>query len=161
MIKRQWRLSLHDFSVRNSWESLVSQLSQSLISRNRNHVYCYTLTGRLICYKFFGSCPKTGSVLIFRYSIPHGFRCEDNHPLCTDILVKFVEDHQRLPITHITRESFHVHGYSFMPTLEVYHNHMHLIDFSISVETVLYLFISICTSVSIRVSKKAFITINL
>ncbi|XP_065069365.1 uncharacterized protein LOC135694516 [Rhopilema esculentum] len=47
-----------------------------------------------------------------RYKIPSGFRCEENHPLCTDILVKFVEDHQRLPITHISRESFHAHGAS-------------------------------------------------
>lgn len=47
-----------------------------------------------------------------RYKIPASFRCEDNHPFCIDILVKFVEDHRRLPVTHITRESFHAHGTS-------------------------------------------------
>eukprot|EP00794_Sanderia_malayensis_P008174 gene8174-9050_t len=45
-----------------------------------------------------------------RYSIPSGFKCESDHPLCTYILVRFVEDHLRLPITHITKDGFHAHS---------------------------------------------------
>ncbi|EDV22509.1 uncharacterized protein TRIADDRAFT_58806 [Trichoplax adhaerens] len=43
-----------------------------------------------------------------RYKISPKIRCEDNYPQCTDHIVSFVIDHMRLPITHITLESFHI-----------------------------------------------------
>ena len=39
--------------------------------------------------------------------------------------MKFVEDHQRLPVTHISQESFHAHGYSeliLLYTINIFHN---------------------------------------
>ncbi|KAJ8040667.1 hypothetical protein HOLleu_15028 [Holothuria leucospilota] len=45
-----------------------------------------------------------------RYAIKSGQRCEDNHSSCTDVIVSFVQDHSRLPVTHITAAAFHTHG---------------------------------------------------
>ncbi|XP_071850047.1 uncharacterized protein [Apostichopus japonicus] len=45
-----------------------------------------------------------------RYELKSGQRCEDNHPACTDVIVSFVTDHSRLPVTHITAAAFHTHG---------------------------------------------------
>ncbi|XP_006813737.1 uncharacterized protein LOC102808825 [Saccoglossus kowalevskii] len=42
-----------------------------------------------------------------RYDIRPGQRCEDDHAACTDMLVDFIEDHRRLPVTQITETSFH------------------------------------------------------
>ncbi|XP_032219728.2 uncharacterized protein LOC5519100 isoform X1 [Nematostella vectensis] len=42
-----------------------------------------------------------------RYRIPAGFKCEDSHATCNDIVLQFVIDHKRLPITHITATTLH------------------------------------------------------
>ncbi|XP_028403548.1 uncharacterized protein LOC114526223 isoform X2 [Dendronephthya gigantea] len=41
------------------------------------------------------------------YFIEKGFRCEDNHPRCTEFIVMFVRDHSRLPVTHLSHDGFH------------------------------------------------------
>ncbi|KAK2158290.1 hypothetical protein LSH36_173g01002 [Paralvinella palmiformis] len=42
-----------------------------------------------------------------RYNIHHQQRCEDDHRACTDLIVYFVRDHGRLPITGMTSQAFH------------------------------------------------------
>lgn len=42
-----------------------------------------------------------------RYDMPKNFKCEHNHKICTDIAVRFVQDHRRLPVLHMTSAAFH------------------------------------------------------
>ncbi|KAJ7358756.1 hypothetical protein OS493_021532 [Desmophyllum pertusum] len=42
-----------------------------------------------------------------RYDLPKNFKCEHDHKICTDIAVRFVQDHRRLPVLHMTTASFH------------------------------------------------------
>jgi len=52
-----------------------------------------------------------------RYSFPsHDFRCENDHEKCFDFFYNFINDHSRLPITHVTNEMFHSHqrGISYL-----------------------------------------------
>lgn len=44
------------------------------------------------------------------YDIRPGQRCEDDHAACTDMLEAFVDDHRRLPVTHLTETSFHTNS---------------------------------------------------
>ena len=43
----------------------------------------------------------------FRYDLPKNFKCEQDHKKCTDIAVRFVHDHRRLPVLHMTSAAFH------------------------------------------------------
>eukprot|EP00057_Strongylocentrotus_purpuratus_P024961 XP_011679435.1 PREDICTED: uncharacterized protein LOC100891372 [Strongylocentrotus purpuratus] len=45
-----------------------------------------------------------------RYNLKSGQRCEDDHAGCTDLITDFVEDHSRLPVTHLTMTSFHAYS---------------------------------------------------
>ncbi|XP_063962278.1 uncharacterized protein LOC129271073 [Lytechinus pictus] len=45
-----------------------------------------------------------------RYNLRSGQRCEDDHAGCTDLITEFVEDHSRLPVTHLTITSFHAYS---------------------------------------------------
>lgn len=42
-----------------------------------------------------------------RYEMPKNFKCEYNHKICTDIALRFVQDHRRLPVLHMTSAAFH------------------------------------------------------
>ncbi|XP_070564274.1 uncharacterized protein [Ptychodera flava] len=42
-----------------------------------------------------------------KYDLKAGQRCEDDHAACSDVLADFVEDHRRLPVSHLTLRSFH------------------------------------------------------
>ena len=44
---------------------------------------------------------------IYRYEMPKNFKCEYNHKICTDIALRFVQDHRRLPVLHMTSAAFH------------------------------------------------------
>ncbi|XP_033121449.1 uncharacterized protein LOC117120540 [Anneissia japonica] len=42
-----------------------------------------------------------------RYNIRSNQRCEDDHSQCTEVISLFIRDHSRLPVTHLTMDSFH------------------------------------------------------
>ncbi len=42
-----------------------------------------------------------------RYNLRSRTRCEDDHGLCTDVIVEFTLDHARLPVSQLTMERFH------------------------------------------------------
>lgn len=42
-----------------------------------------------------------------RYDMPKNFKCEHDHKICTDSAVRFVQDHRRLPVLHMTSAAFH------------------------------------------------------
>ncbi|XP_013408970.1 uncharacterized protein LOC106172706 [Lingula anatina] len=42
-----------------------------------------------------------------RYEIPQSLKCEENHAVCTDLIVSYAEDHARLPVTRMTTAAFH------------------------------------------------------
>ncbi|RUS75710.1 hypothetical protein EGW08_016525 [Elysia chlorotica] len=42
-----------------------------------------------------------------QYSLHPKQTCEQNHDLCAQIIASFVRDHIRLPVTHLTSETFH------------------------------------------------------
>ncbi|XP_038068342.1 uncharacterized protein LOC119737800 [Patiria miniata] len=45
-----------------------------------------------------------------KYNLKEGQRCEDDPASCTDLIVAFVQDHGRLPVTHLTMTGFHTHS---------------------------------------------------
>ncbi|XP_022100194.1 uncharacterized protein LOC110984364 [Acanthaster planci] len=45
-----------------------------------------------------------------KYNLKEGQRCEDDPASCTDLIVAFVQDHSRLPVTHLTMTGFHTHS---------------------------------------------------
>ncbi|XP_033636382.1 uncharacterized protein LOC117297450 isoform X2 [Asterias rubens] len=45
-----------------------------------------------------------------RYNLKEGQHCEDDVASCTDLIVEFVQDHGRLPVTHLTLTGFHTHS---------------------------------------------------
>ncbi|XP_071500266.1 uncharacterized protein [Diadema antillarum] len=45
-----------------------------------------------------------------KYKLRSGQKCEDDHAACTDLITEFVEDHSRLPVTHLTVTSFHAYS---------------------------------------------------
>ena len=42
------------------------------------------------------------------YNLAKDQTCEDNHAECTDIVTSFTRDHARLPVTHVTLDTFHI-----------------------------------------------------
>lgn len=44
---------------------------------------------------------------VHKYDLPKNFKCEQDHKKCTDIAVRFVHDHRRLPVLHMTSAAFH------------------------------------------------------
>lgn len=44
---------------------------------------------------------------IHRYDLPKNFKCEYDHKRCTDVVLRFVHDHRRLPVLHMTSAAFH------------------------------------------------------
>ncbi|XP_071953771.1 uncharacterized protein [Antedon mediterranea] len=42
-----------------------------------------------------------------RYNIRNNQRCEDDHAQCTEVISLFIRDHSRLPVTHLTMDTFH------------------------------------------------------
>ena len=45
----------------------------------------------------------------FRYNIPRQLKCEDDHVKCMQVMIEFVSDHIRMPITHVDTGMFHSH----------------------------------------------------
>ena len=65
-----------------------------ILARNRR--FCFR---RLFVMQIYLTC---------RYNIGTRTKCEDNHAVCTDIIVEFTTDHARLPVSQLTMERFHI-----------------------------------------------------